>query len=493
MIYICLNKYKQKNRLIFLNHSLIFALLSLLLFTSCEDTLLEEPKAVSEENFYNTFEEVETAVNAVYLPLRQTWLLVGFNSAHTDHTFGRGSWAALNSYEGLNGTWVNRMSSVWVLYYESIRNANIVIDVVPNAESLNPDDIAKFIAEAKFLRAFSYFQLVKHWGGVPIRTEANIDNADTKRSSVEDVYALIVSDLEEAIDVLPITPSISGKPSVGAAKTILADVYLNLNKFTEASALASEVINSKIYSLVPVQTTDDFQNIFGPNVVTTSEEIFYLKFSHDVGQGDLWPWLLQRAGTGFHGAGGVFGVHSDSNSFVHTNWDDDDLRKGQWFNWDLGLGPTSLLSKKLIDPDAVGGAGAGNPQTWYRYADILLIYAEAAGRVADAPTVESMEALNQVHRRAFGYDPTMPSPVDFIVGDYDGTTFLELIIKERGYEFQLEGKRWSELIRTGKLSEIILEAKGKVVLDLELLLPIPVNELNANGELDSSTDQNPGY
>lgn len=486
-------KYKHISRLLFLNHGFIVVLLSLVLFISCEDSLLEEPKSVSAEFFYNAPEEVQTAVNAVYLPLRQAWLLVGFNSAHSDHAYGRGSWAALNDFQGLNGTWISRMSSVWVLYYESIRNANIVIDVTPNAISLNQADIDKFIAEAKFLRAFAYFKLVNHWGGVPIRTEANLDDLHAERSTVEDVYELIISDLEEAKDVLPDEPEVSGRPSNGAAKTLLADVYLRLNRFSEASDLANEVIKSDVYSLVPVQTTDDFQNIFGPDVVTTSEEIFYLKFSHEVGQGDIWPWLMQHPSTGLHGAGGVFGVHSDATNPVYVNWDDDDLRKGQWFNWNIGLGPTTLLSKKLIDPEAIGAFGAGNPQTWYRYADLLLIYAEAAGRAANAPTVEAMEALNQVHRRAFGYDPTIPSPVDFVVSDYDGTTFLDLIIKERGYEFQLEGKRWLELKRTGKLAEIILDAKGKIVLDIDHLLPIPVDELSANDALDPTMDQNPGY
>ena len=106
---------------------------------------------------------------------------------------------------------------------------------------------------------------------------------------------------------------------------------------------------------------------------------------------------------------------------------------------------------------------------------------------------EAMDALNQVHRRAYGHDPNAVSAVDFEVADYPGDAFIDLIIKERGYEFQLEGKRWVELKRTGKLVSTILEAKGKVVTEADYLWPIPVAEMSANKALDPATDQNPGY
>lgn len=465
----------------------------LLSFTSCDDGLLEEPKSLAVETFYNTATEVETAVNAIYSPLRLAYYTVGFNSAHTDYALGRGSWAALNDFQGLNSVWITRISEVWNYYYQSIRNANIVIANAPNGKAISQADINKYIAEAKFLRAFTYFQLVRHWGGVPIRTEENLTEIGAKRNSTDEVYALILSDLQEAEAKLPDSQNVSGRPSKWAAKTLLADVFLQLNRFQEARDKAKEVMQSNKYALVSVTSTDDFQKIFGPNVITNSEEIFYLKYSHEPKQGDLWPWLMNHPGTGLHGGGGVYGVHSDANNLVYKNWDANDLRKGQWYLWNIGLGSTSLLSKKFIDPEALGGDGAGNPETWYRYADLLLIYAEANYRVANTTSAEAMEALNQVHRRAYGFTPTLPSTVDFKTTDYNGTSFLDLIIKERGYEFQLEGKRWLELKRTGKLVDIILAVKGKVVTTNDYLWPIPTNELSSNKALDPSKDQNPGY
>jgi starch-binding outer membrane protein, SusD/RagB family len=475
------------------NSGSLFVFMFLFLFTSCEDALIEQPKSVAVETFYNTPAEVETAVNAAYSPLRLAYYTIGVNSAHTDYAYGRGSWAALNDFQGLNSVWITRISEVWNYYYLSIRNANIVIANAPKGNAISQADVDKYVAEAKFLRAFTYFQLVRHWGGVPIRTETNLTDIQAKRNSIDEVYNLILSDLMEAEAKLPDVPKLSGKPSKWAAKTLLADVFLQLNKFQEARDKAKEVIQSNKYALVAVTKTDDFQKIFGPDVITNSEEIFYLKFSHEPGQGDTWPWLLNHPGTKLHGGGGVYGVHSDSNNLVYKNWDDNDLRKGQWYLWNIGIGPTSLLSKKLIDPAALSGTASGNPQTWYRYADLLLIYAEASYRVANGTTSEAMEALNQVHRRAYGYNPTIPSSVDFKTADYIGASFLDLIIKERGYEFQLEGKRWLELKRTGKLVETILAVKGKVVTETDYLWPIPTNELSSNKALDPSKDQNPGY
>lgn len=478
---------------VLLRRGLLALLLCIGFFTSCEDGLLENPKSLAVETFYNTPREVETAVNAIYSPLRLAYYTIGVNSAHSDYALGRGSWAALNDFQGLNSVWITRVSEVWTYYYQSIRNANIVITNAPNGNAISTEDVSKYVAEAKFLRAFTYFQLVRHWGGVPIRTEENIAAIEVPRGTEAQVFALILEDLSDAETSLPDEQPVSGRPTKWAAKTLLADVLLHLERYPEARDKSNEVIEANQYSLVPVSDVDDFQNIFGPDVVTTPEEIFYLKFSHEPQQGDIWPGLMNHPATGLYGGGGVYGVHSDQNNFVYANWDNNDLRKGLWYSWNIGLGSTSLLSKKLIDPASLTLGGAANPQTWYRYADLLLIYAEAAGRVAEGPTTEAMEALNQVRRRAYGHDPNSVSPVDFQMADYPGDAFIDLIIKERGYEFQLEGKRWVELKRTGKLASTILEAKGKVVMEADYLWPIPVAEMSANKALNPATDQNPGY
>src|SRR5690606_33090670 len=129
---------------------------------------------------------------------------------------------------------------------------------------------------------------------------------------------------------------------------------------------------------------------------------------------------------------------------------DGDLRKQMWDVINFGLGTTTIVSKKFIDNAAVGNNDAGNDAPEYRYADVLLMYAEAATRAAGAPTPEAVEALNKVHRRAYGYPPNAASPVDFAAEDYDEESFVDLVIQERGYEFIWEGKRWFDLKRTDK-------------------------------------------
>lgn len=474
---------------------IVFA--AVLIFTSCSKELEEHPKSLAVETFYNTAAEVEAAVNAIYVPYIQTGeglaLYLAQVESYVDYEYGRGSYAVLNDFAGLDPTNITRTQSMWGMLYLSIRNANLVIANAPNGSSISQADIDRFVGEAKFLRAFDYFFLVRNWGGVPMRTEANMKDRDLKRSTADEIYALIQADLLDAENKLPDNPAQGGRPSKWAAKTLLADVYLQLGKYNESRDKASEVIQSNKYSLVPVTTVDDWQKIFGPDVVRTTEEIFYLKCARQAGFGNYFPMFTNHPGTGFHGGGGFYAQYTESTNAVYAGQNAADLRKGLWYSWNIGLGANSLLNKKFIDPTASGNLGAGNDQPWYRYADLLLIYAEAAGKAANGPTAEAMEALNKVHRRAYGKLPTSPSDVDFNVADYNASTFVDLIIKERGYEFQLEGKRWLELKRTGKAAEIILAVKGKTIAEKFYLWPIPVSEMNYNKALDPVADQNPGY
>jgi hypothetical protein len=485
-------------RYILVSHSFKFWILGTLaafLFFSCEEHLVEEPKTVTEENFYNTEGEVETAVNAIYSPLRsenqQTY--ISTLECHTDYGYGRGSFAQFNDFQGLNSNNINRVAGYWNAFYLSIRNANLVIRNAPNGNSISQEDIDKYVAEAKFMRAFSYFHLVRNWGEVPLRTEANMENLELDKSSVEEIYALILADLSQAEMQLPEDQELVGRPTTFAAKTLLADVYLELERFEEARDKANEVIQSGKYSLVPVATRDDFQKIFGPEVITTPEEIFYLKYVRQPGQGNYLPWVFNHPSTGLYSFGGSYAQYSDASDPFYKKWDNNDLRKHLWDMVDFGLGDSTLVSRKFIDSQAIGDNDAGNDFPVYRYSEVLLIFAEAAGRAAGGPTEEAMAAVNQVHRRAYGQDPSVPSMIDFVMGDYDEASFSDLIVQERAYEFQFEGKRWHNLKRTGKAQGVLMQNRGITIADSHYLWPIPASELEYNPALDPSTDQNPGY
>ena len=150
------------------------------------------------------------------------------------------------------------------------------------------------------------------------------------------------------------------------------------------------------------------------------------------------------------------------------------------------------MCSKFRDP---GSPGVGNHATDYpitRYAEVLLIYAEAAAQDAGGPTTEAVEYLNMVKRRAYGYPSQEVSPVDYPTTGWTAASFQETILQERGYEFYMEGKRWHDLKRTNTVQETILSGKGITVLNKHLLWPIPQSEIDVN-ELINQEDQNPGY
>jgi len=167
-------------------------------------------------------------------------------------------------------------------------------------------------------------------------------------------------------------------------------------------------------------------------------------------------------------------------------------KKFNLYNSIFGYGQTTVLFKKFIDPDATSDY-ATNDYPAYRYADILLFYAEADCRVNNGPTADGMEKLNMIHRRAYGYDTNATSPVDFNVSDYNKESFIDLVLQEGLYEQMDEAKRFLELKRTGKLQEAVLENRGLVVAESHILWPIPSTEYEYNGAIDPTTDQNPGY
>src|SRR5690606_11003136 len=156
----------------------------------------------------------------------------------------------------------------------------------PNGNAISEQDMNRYLGEAKFMRALNYFHLVRNWGAIPVRTEEKMEELRLAKRSVVEVFNLILSDLGEAELQLREVQTLLGRPTKFAAKTLLADVYLHLERYEEAMSKAEEVIQSERYSLVPVASRDDFQKIFGPDVVTTPEEVFYLKFVRQPGQGN---------------------------------------------------------------------------------------------------------------------------------------------------------------------------------------------------------------
>lgn len=481
---------------------IIFLIITCVGFVSCEDLLTEKPKMIATETFYNTADEIEAAVIPIYYEL-QRGLRKNFHTipeSQIDYGFARGSYLVINQFQGFDATNINRMSDVWIRIYRAIRNANLVIQKAPEAKEATQEDINVFVAEAKFLRSFCYLQLTRYWGAVPLRTEENMTEMTVAREPIENIYNFMVDDLKYAETYLPDEPKNYGRPSKNAAKTLLTDVYMETANYAEARTKALEVINSNKFALVPVSKSDDFYNIFGVGVNGTTEEIFYLKYNVDYGT--EFPGMGHYNKCKYLNYRGNNGLYTDSvtNSFV-KNWDPKDLRKK--FNFysynDDFKKPTTLINgskttlfyKKFKYEEAIDiYCPTDNPL--YRYADVLLFYAELDCRVNNGPTDDAVEKLNMVHRRAYGLNPKMTSAIDFKKADYNKDTFLKLVLQERGYETLFEGKRYADLKRMGVYADYIYNAFGITINSKILLYPIPTDELSYNDAI-TDEDQNPGY
>ncbi len=473
----------------------LMAFCGLLVFTSCEDVLEETPNAIVEENFFTNAADVETAVNATYDPFftfNYTAAFVASCLNNTDWGYGKGSRAQMNDWTAYNGRNQRRVAGQWNSFYQAIRNANLVILNAPTGLADGQTEINQFVAEAHHMRAFYYFHLVRCWAALPLRTTDNMGERDIARSPVSDVYDLIVADLLKAEAGLPTVQSKIGRPTKYVAKTMLADVYLHLEMYSETRRLAKEVIDANVHSLIPWEVREDWYKILGPDVVTTPEEIWYIKYNRQPGQGNAMGWWTNHASTGFFPFGGSFSHFAMADDPYYRNWPAKDLRKQLWDHEDLGWGDSTIFTRKFIDPDAIELGDAACDFPLYRYSMPLYMFAEADARVAGAPTAEAMEAVNQVRRRAYGEDIFTASPMDFDIADYNLDSFIDLVLDERSYEYPYENKRWFTLKRTNKLAEIMLRDRGIVVPEVRYLWPIPPSEMNFN-DLINDADQNPGY
>jgi hypothetical protein len=469
---------------------------------ACKRTLEESPNdRLSTTNFYKTAADANVAINAIYSPIRGQYGGTDYGgqfTAQEDYSAGTGIYLPLSLYV-MNSAGISRTDAAWRSFFQAINSANMCLKYIPLIEM---DEIEKnaLLAEARFLRAWCYRNLVWSWGGVPIRSTPteSADQVGGKRASVSEVNDFIIADLQFAETNLPATPKLSGKPTRWAAKTMLADIYLTNEKWNEARDKANEVIVSASYSLVPVKVAGDFELIFGPTALTSTEDIFSIKYTRTVGSQIAQQYSSSNSAYSSGGYGSFYGLPTYP---LLRDWDKLDLRYqfNIYTSYPNKSGvivqnppSTPLLFGKFKDPGFA--PSHGNDYPIYRFADALLIYAEAANQAsATGPTALALERLNMVHRRAYGQNPTSPFAGDFTLATAPTqTAFRELVLRERAYEFLCEGKRWFDLLRTKSVKPVIKAAKGIDVPDNFLLFAIPKNEIDNNPDIEPK-DQNPGY
>lgn len=487
-----------------INTLLTIAVVSTLLLTpSCGDLDILEERPVKEATvgFMTDATHIESVLLSCYYQVKRYECFS--RNYHTniealaDYSESRGSYEYIGKYQGGDPTTISRTNDVWACFYRSIRFANMIIAYAPDAEYASPKQIKELVAEAHFMRGFCYLHLAQQWGGVPLLTEDELsNNEDTylPRVPQNQVFEFAANDLKIAVSDLPDNQNVVGRPHKVTAKAVLTELYMHLEDWENAKETALEVINSGKYKLVEINTSDDFYNIFHPKLVTSTEEIFYLKYREGKEYGSAFASMLNR-GKQYYNGNAYYGIYSTFDNPFYSEWSDLDLRKA--FNMYVinDSGEDLIYNKKFIETDAVGDSG-GSDIPLYRFADILLYYAEAACRANNGvPTEDAMEKLNMVHRRAYGKKSNIANPsVDYKLSDYNTIDkFIDLVLLERGYETCYEGKRYSDLKRTGKLAEYVLAKKGKEVGPGGYWFAIPSQEFLYNKGLDPNKDQNPGY
>ena len=475
-----------------------------LMFFACEDMEFIQEDPLSDFTLVEVSEQsLDGLIIGAYEPLSRSrgrlWesIFSTFVESSAEYSFSRlGLFhdLAINNVGNLSEAFNGAM---WSTFYESIGRANFVISSLEENTVL-PDNIKKeALGEVHFIRAICYFNMVRTWGSIPLRTKpvSNSDEVEIELSSIEDIYAQIIEDFQIAEANLPETvpASSAGRATQGAAKVALADVYLTLGRFGDARGKAKEVIDNKGVYGYELETS--LETLFSPNTASSVEEVFAIKFAQITGQGSFLPTYAadERAAEAGLAARGLAFIHTYNNIPLIANWDDNDKRKsfnlydeivinGDTVPANIPVAATNNIAGdffygKYKDPDAPEETAGGNDFYLYRYADALLIFAEAENQI-NGPTSEAYEAVNKIRRRGYGLNINSTSEIaDFPVG-LSQNEFDELIFRERGYEFFFECKRWFDLKRTGRWEEVVTAA-GKPTPTIEFW-PIPAIETNNN-------------
>jgi starch-binding outer membrane protein, SusD/RagB family len=462
-----------------------FLIALLALVTACQD-LGEDPKSFgSPSNFYNEPKQVEAVYAGAMNALWGSWYGYGWAM--------RASFQHTDSQDGGNlNISQNHAADLWAAHYRAITNVNFALAAIKkgNLGGLSQGEIDVLVGQGKFLRAYNYFMLVRMFGDLPLPTEDMEEPFNTllPRTPVAEVYALIVSDLTEAVQKLPTSwpEAQRGRPTSDVAKGLLAKAHLTMataplndvSNYAKAATLAKEIIDDGRYSLV--QDIDEVftaESEFGPEIMWS----FISNYADQATSPQIW--------TSFRGWGDIS---------VDTEWLDkypEQPRKYAYFEIfnsdgvsfkDLGL--LAGVKKYQYDPEEDFDAGRSTINIpILRYADILLIFAEADNMANGGPTQEAVDAVNLIIDRANDYvdNPAHPK----LTTSMSAEAFDTAVIEERNYELSFEYDRWFDLVRKRILGEKSRDAFKPNFSEDDYLFPIPENDLRLNSMLE----QNPGY
>lgn len=467
-------------------------------FSSCSDFLEQNPQTdLSENDFYKTADDILSAVNGVYSSLQEgdiygNWYVFGEIPSDNTRNQLSGSVTTQNEFDQFYIDTQNSMiANFWKAAYKVINRTNTVLGRIDGIE-INTELANRYKLECKFIRALMYFNLVRVYGDVPlVLKEISISESyDILREPKENVYNQIIADLKEA-QGLPVSYSTAedGRATQGAAKALLANVYMTLHKYAEAETILAEIINSGQYSLLENTpgslNIDGYKNVFSPVNHNSKEGIFEIQFlKGGYGEGSNYAnnFAPENSGTNVVAVGGT-GGNNIPEMDIYNAYEEGDLRRD--FSMSLGYYDNRKNNEwvesryvcKFMDVPYQNN-DASNNYPVIRYADVILMYAEALNQ--NGKTAEACKYLNMTRRRGFGYQTTETSPVD--LQTTDKAQFALMVEQERRVELAFENHRWFDLIRTGRAVEV-MKSKGFSLNETNLICPIPQKQIDVNPKL----------
>ena len=467
-------------------------------FSSCSDFLEQNPQTdLSENDFYKTADDILSAVNGAYSSLQEVdiygnWYVFGEIPSDNTRNQLSGSVTTQNEFDQFYIDTQNSMiANFWKAAYKVINRTNTILGRIDGIE-INTELANRYKLECKFIRALMYFNLVRVYGDVPlVLKEISISESyDILREPKENVYNQIIADLKEAQD-LPVSYSTAedGRATQGAAKALLANVYMTLHKYAEAETILAEIINSGRYSLLENTpgslNIDGYKNVFSPVNHNSKEGIFEIQFlKGGYGEGSNYAnnFAPENSGTNVVAVGGT-GGNNIQEMDIYNAYEEGDLRRD--FSMSLGYYDNRKNNEwvesryvcKFMDVPYQNN-DASNNYPVIRYADVILMYAEALNQ--NGKTAEACKYLNMTRRRGFGYQTTETSPVD--LQTTDKAQFALMVEQERRVELAFENHRWFDLIRTGRAVEV-MRSKGFSLNETNLICPIPQKQIDVNPKL----------
>ena len=471
-------------------------------FYGCSDDFLDDVNefSIDSENFFNSEDDYYQALVGAYDLLQSTYVNAMLGEIASDNSLCGGESATdvigFQQIDDMIHTEVNsNLRDIWNWMFAGVNRANYILEFKDKTDFEGKNII---IAEARFLRAYYHFELVKWFGGIPLKGDARFNVGDEKtipRSTPAEVYASIEADLQFAIANLSYTSPQVGRANRGSAQALLGKAYLYQDKFAEAANVLEDLINNGPFNLV----TDYI--IFESNGENGVESVFEVQYTDVEGAGfGCLQCSEGNVAVGFNGIRNYNGPTYDSGfSFnipvqeVYDAFDADDNRRdvaildiNAWAastgaTFSEGFEHTGYYNRKYIARKGdlnTGDANLTNPNNYraIRFADVLLMAAEALNRggISDG---RAQEYLNRVRRRAFG-------DINHDI-NATGSTLTQAIYDERRLELVGEGHRFFDLVRTGNGNLINGFTPNK-----NELFPIPIEEIQfSNG----NWSQNPGY